>query len=108
MSQNNRKFTKEKSQLLRTLLAQAQRKGYIQAKTIKSRFARYNPSDEEMEDYFQQFKDSGIDIVHTIPSDNCYEEDDIKEEELLVEKGFIKTSLGKDVLRGHVPEHGKC
>ena len=42
MSKGNRKFTKEKSQLLKTLLAQAQRKGYIQADTIKSRFARYN------------------------------------------------------------------
>ena len=98
MSQNNRKFTKEKSQLLRTLLAQAQRKGYIQAKTIKSRFARYNPSDEEMEDYFQQFKDSGIDIVHTIPSDNCYEEEDIKEEELLFDYNVPKSDTATSSL----------
>lgn len=83
MSQNSRKFIKEKSQLFRTLLAQAQRKGYIQAKTIKSRFSRYETSEEEIEEYFQQFKDAGVDIVYEDPSNECYEGDLVDEEELI-------------------------
>ena len=85
MSKGNRKFTKEKSQLLKTLLAQAQRKGYIQADTIKSRFARYNPSEEELEDYFRQFEDSGVDVIYVDTSNECYEEASISEEELVSE-----------------------
>ena len=75
MSESTRKFTKEKSQLLSTLLAQAQRKGYIKAETIKSRFARYSPTEDEMEDYFNRFKDSGIDVIYAEPSEDSYADD---------------------------------
>lgn len=75
MAERTRKFTKEKSQLLSTLLAQAQRKGYIQAETIKSRFARYSPTEDEMEDYFNRFKDSGIDVIYAEPSEDSYADD---------------------------------
>lgn len=91
MTKSNRKFTKEKSQLLKTLLAQAQRKGYIQAETIKSRFARYNPTEEEIEDYFQQFKDSGVDIIYADPIKDCTEEDTLDEEELVSDYNVPKS-----------------
>ena len=69
MPQYENRFTKEKSQLFKTLLAQAQRKGYIQAETIKSRFARYNTSEEELIDYLQKFNDSGINVIYADPSE---------------------------------------
>lgn len=75
MSQNQKKYTKEKSQLLQSLLAQAHKKGYIQANTITSRFARYNPSEEEMEEYFRQFEDAGVDVIFADPTEESYEGD---------------------------------
>lgn len=73
MPQSENRFTKEKSQLFKTLLAQAQRKGYIQVETIKSRFARYNTSEDELIDYLQKFNDSGVNVVYADPSE-CEEE----------------------------------
>lgn len=83
MSPSNKKFTKEKSQLFKTLLAQAQRKGYIQADTIKSRFSRYDTSEEELEEYYRQFKETGVDVIYANPDDECYEGDPITEEDII-------------------------
>jgi len=83
MSQTESRYTKEKSQLFRTLLAQAQRKGYIQADTIKSRFARYDLSEDELLDYFQRFKDSGVEVIYEDPSEGCYESEVSDDEDTL-------------------------
>lgn len=80
MAQKKRSFTKEKAQLLQSLLAQGKRKGYIQADTIKSRFSRYSPSAEELEGYLQQFKDAGIDVLYADPFDIPCDEEQLEED----------------------------
>ncbi len=81
MAQKKRNFTKEKAQLLQSLLTQGKKKGYIQADTIKSRFSRYSPTEEEVESYFQQFKDAGIDVLYADPFENPYEDEEFDENE---------------------------
>lgn len=61
MFHNN--FIKEKSQLLQSLLTQGKRKGYIKAETIKSRFDRYNLSDEEFDAVINKFADEDIEVI---------------------------------------------
>ncbi len=80
MAQKKRSFTKEKAQLLQSLLTQGKRKGYIQADTIKSRFSRYSPSAEELEGYLQQFKDAGIDVLYADPFDIPCDEEQLEED----------------------------
>ena len=61
MFQNN--YIKEKNQLLQSLLTQGKRKGYIKAETIKSRFNRYNLSDEEFDAVINKFADEDIEVI---------------------------------------------
>lgn len=61
MFQNN--YIKEKNQLLQSLLTQGKRKGYIKAETIKSRFDRYNLSDEEFDAVINKFADEDIEVI---------------------------------------------
>lgn len=71
MFQNN--HIKEKSQLLHSLLTQGKRKGYIKAETIKSRFDRYNLSDEEFDAVINKFADEDIEVIidGEEPDDMC-------------------------------------
>ena len=45
------------------MLTQGKRKGYIKAETIKSRFDRYNLSDEEFDAVINKFADEDIEVI---------------------------------------------
>lgn len=78
MSQKAKNYTKEKKQLLQSLILQAKRKGYIQAETIRKCFSRYNPSEEEFENFTQQIADAGIDIVYIDQNEESIESESIE------------------------------
>ena len=56
-------YKKEKSQLLDALLKQGMRKGYIRAETILKRFDSYKADEKELDEIFEIFKESGVDIL---------------------------------------------
>lgn len=56
-------YKKEKSQLLDALLKQGMRKGYIRAETILKRFGSYKADEKELDEIFEIFKKSGVDIL---------------------------------------------
>lgn len=64
MSGKHNNYTKEKAQLLSSLLEQGRKKGFIRADTVRKRFARYNPSESEKEDIFAAFEGEGIDVIY--------------------------------------------
>ena len=64
MSKKEHNYTKEKAQLLSSLIEQAKKKGYIKASTIQTRFARHHPSEQEMEDAYASFEAAGIEVMY--------------------------------------------
>ena len=64
MSENRNNYTKEKAQLLNSLMEQGKKKGFIRADTIRKRFARYKLSESEKEDIFAAFEEEGIDVIY--------------------------------------------
>ena len=56
-------YKKEKSQLLDALLKQGMRKGYIRAETILKRFGSYKADEKELDEIFNTFKESGVDVL---------------------------------------------
>lgn len=63
MSKKENSHPKEKSQLLNSLIEQSKKKGYIKASTVQRRFARYHPSEQEMDDIYAAFEAAGIAIT---------------------------------------------
>ncbi len=57
------RFTKEKSQLMQSLLNQGKRKGYLRADSIKKRFAKFQLSDDEYDSVINTFTEEGIEVV---------------------------------------------
>ena len=75
MSKKEHNYTKEKAQLLSSLIEQAKKKGYIKASTIQTRFARYHPSEQEMEDAYASFEAAGIEVMYAeVQKDNMLDE----------------------------------
>ena len=64
MSGKHNNYTKEKAQLLSSLLEQGKKKGFMRADTVRKRFARYNLSESEKEDVFAAFEEEGIDVIY--------------------------------------------
>lgn len=56
-------FQKEQEQLFRSLLKQAEKKGYIRASTILSRFGKYRLKESEKEELFAAFEENNVNII---------------------------------------------
>ena len=79
MSENRNHYTKEKAQLLSSLLEQGKKKGFIHAGTVRKRFARYKLSESEKEDIFAAFEDAGIDVIYEERASGSLLSDDLLE-----------------------------
>lgn len=77
MSEKRNSYTKEKAQLLESLLEQGKKKGFIRADTIRKRFARYKPSENEKDEIFAAFENAGIDVIYEESSEAQVLNDDI-------------------------------
>lgn len=77
MSEKRNSYTKEKAQLLESLLEQGKKKGFIRADTIRKRFARYKPSENEKDEIFAAFENAGIDVIYEETSEAQVLNDDI-------------------------------
>lgn len=65
MANKEKSYVKEKAQLLESLIEHSKKKGYIKASTVQSRYARFHPSEQEMENIFATFEGSGIEVIYT-------------------------------------------
>ena len=84
MPEKKKNYTKEKKQLLDSLINQSKKKGYIHESTITAKFSRYSPTDPEMENVFAEFEKEGIEIIFSDEDDDLFisansdeDEDDI-------------------------------
>lgn len=62
MSSTNR-YQKEQEQLFRSLLRQAEKKGFIRSSTILTRFDKYHLSENEKEELFAAFEEKDVTII---------------------------------------------
>jgi len=81
MPEKKKNYTKEKKQLLDSLINQSKKKGYIHESTITAKFSRYSPTDPEMENVFAEFEKEGIEIIFSDEDDDLFISANSKEEE---------------------------
>ncbi len=81
MPEKKKNYTKEKKQLLDSLINQSKKKGYIHESTITAKFSRYSPTDPEMENIFAEFEEEGIEIIFSDEDDDLFISANSKEEE---------------------------
>ena len=70
MADKKKNYTKEKKQLLDSLINQSKKKGYIHESTITAKFSRYAPTDPEMENIFAAFESEGIEVIFSDEDDD--------------------------------------
>ena len=58
-------FTKERDQLLASLMIQAKKKGFMNYSTIMNRFSKFKLTDEDKEELVSLFISEGISIIYT-------------------------------------------
>lgn len=85
MAKKKPNYTKEKQQLLESLINQSKKKGYIHESTISAKFSRYSPTDPEMENIFAAFEKEGIDVVFPDEDDDLFISANSAEEEAELE-----------------------
>lgn len=81
MSEKKKNYTKEKKQLLDSLINQSKKKGYIHESTITAKFSRYAPTDPEMENIFAEFEKEGIEIIFSDEDDDLFISANSKEDD---------------------------
>ena len=69
-------FTKERDQLLASLMIQAKKKGFMHYSTIVNRFSKFKLTEEEKEELITLFNNEGISIIYTEdkpPGDDAFD-----------------------------------
>ncbi len=84
-------FQKEQEQLFRSLLKQAEKKGFIRASTILTRFDKFHLKESEKEELFAAFEENNVNII--------FEEETLETSELDAELPEYDTS------KFYIPDH---
>ncbi len=110
MPEAKKSYKKEKAQLLTSLLQQAEKKGYIRASTITDKLGRYNPSEQEKENFFAEFDRRGIEVIYSDESEDfvlneaLFTTEDFDEDEIPIPESTSFSSSLTDPLQLYLNE----